>query len=289
MDYKPAELPGIRHLILPRPASPCIDFCGKVVEPADGSSVKPGQWVFGAASVHLLGGALAQFIIAKQEEVAILPDGLDPKWAAGICIAGLTAYQTIVPYCKEGSNLFINGGSGGTGVFGIQIAKAIGCHVTTTCSTANVELCKSLGADEVIDYKTQDILEVLKSSGRKYDRVVDNVGHDAKLYWKAHEYTSAKTPYTTVGGIMTFSFFMEAVAMRLLPSFLGGGQRKIVEYMTQRNTEDLSQVGMWMKDGKVKPITDSVFQFEDAIPAFEKLKTGRAKGKIIVVVSPDLV
>lgn len=121
----------------------------------------------------------------------------------------------------------VNGGSGGTGVFGIQIAKAKGCHVTTTCSTPNVDLCKSLGADEVIDYKKSDILSALKASGRKYDHVVDNVGHDLKLYFKAHEFTAPNAIYLLVGASISVGFFGEMVSAKLLPGFLGGGKRKV--------------------------------------------------------------
>jgi alkaline phosphatase D len=83
-----------------------------------------------------------------------------------------------VPHVKSGDKVFINGGSGGTGCFGIQIANAVGCHVTTSCSTANVEFCKSLGAEEVVDYRKGSVIEALKASGVKFGHVVDNIGTD---------------------------------------------------------------------------------------------------------------
>lgn len=272
------------RLFLSKPSIPVIDFVGKIVEPADGETFRPGQYVFGASGKGFLGSALAEYSLAKKGAIAALPEGVDPKWGATACIAGLTAYQSIVPHVKEGSNVFLNGGSGGTGVFGIQIAKAKGCYVATCCSTPNVELCKRLGADEVIDYKQQNVAEALQASGRKYDHVVDNVG-SPDLYWKMHEWTAPHAKFIMVGAKITPRFFGQAIAMRLQPSFLGGGQRKVEGFQTKPVEADLAQIGKWMQQGVVRPVIDSEYQLEEAPKAFEKLKTDRAKGKIIVHVT----
>jgi NADPH:quinone reductase-like Zn-dependent oxidoreductase len=143
VDYKPAENALISRLAIPKPATPGIDFAGLIVTPAAGSPLKRGQLVFGVAGTSpLAAGALSQFAITPKEATVAVPEGIDPIDAATVGVAGLTAYQSIVPRVKKGDKILINGGSGGTGVFGVQIAKAVGCHVTTTCSTANVELCK---------------------------------------------------------------------------------------------------------------------------------------------------
>lgn len=285
VDYKPQEIQLVSRFFLPNPATPCIDVVGKVVRPADGSDVRPGQMVFGASGTGVLaGGALAGYAVARKDAVAVLPEGLDPVWGATVCIAGLTAYQTIVPYVKDGSRVFINGGSGGTGIFGIQVAKAKGCHVTTTCSTPNVDLCKSLGADEVIDYKKQGVLDALKASGRKFDHVVDNVGHNPELYWHCHDYSNPKAVFVQVGAPASVRAALESAAMRLLPGFLGGGKRKLQGFFAVAKAEDLAEIGGMMASGQVKPVVDTQFRFEDAPKAFERLKTGRAKGKIVVEV-----
>ncbi|KAF2168170.1 hypothetical protein M409DRAFT_21614 [Zasmidium cellare ATCC 36951] len=287
VDYKPAEVPLVTRFFLPKPVTPGLDFVGKIVQPADGSPLKPGQIVFGAAGNGLIGGALAQYAVAGKSGVASLPPRVDPTWGATVNVAGLTAYQSIVPQVKEGSNVFINGGSGGTGVFGIQFAKAKGCYVTTTCSTPNVDLCKSLGADEVIDYRTSDVLTALKSSGRKYDHVVDNVGHDLKLYWKAHEFTTPSAVYVLVGATISFGFFGELLSAWMRPGILGGGKRKLSQIFAAPSEEQLGQIGKWFESGQVKPVFDAKFKFEDAPTAFERMKTGRAKGKIVVEVDLD--
>jgi NADPH:quinone reductase-like Zn-dependent oxidoreductase len=288
VDYKPTEIPLVGRLLVPKPATPGIDFAGCIVTPAIGSSLKRGQVVFGVSGTSpLAGGALSEFTLAEKKTTVAVPDGVDPVDAATIGVAGLTSYQSIVPKVKKGDRVFINGGSGGTGVFGIQIAKAVGCHVTTACSTANVELCKSLGADEVVDYKKQSVVEALKASEHKFDHVVDNVGADPKLYWRCHEYTTPEAVYMMVGGTPSFAFIVEALKMRLWPAFLGGGKRKYVAFFPDSKYEDLELVGNWMKEGKVKPIIDQKFSFEQAPKAFEKLKSGRAKGKIVVDVASE--
>jgi NADPH:quinone reductase-like Zn-dependent oxidoreductase len=285
VDCKTAESPII-SLLISKPATPGIDFSGKIVTPATGSSLKPGQLVFGvAALMALAGGALQEYAHTPKECTVAIPDGVDPIDASTIGIAGLTAYQSIVPKVKEGDKIFINGGSGGTGAFGIQIAKALGCHVTTTCSTSNVELCKSLGADEVVDYKKQNIIETLIANGHKFDHVVDNVGSDFDLYWRCHEYTNPNSVFVLIAGAPTLNNLAQSIKMKHLPRFLGGGKRRQEGFLANPNMKDLEQLVAWMKEGKVKAVIDERFPFEDAPKAFEKLKTGRAKGKIVIDVA----
>jgi NADPH:quinone reductase-like Zn-dependent oxidoreductase len=214
-----------------------------------------------------------------------VPEGVDPIDASTIGIAGLTAYQTIVPKVKQGDKIFINGGSGGTGAFGIQIAKAVGCHVTTTCSTQNVELCKSLGADEVVDYKKNNVIDALISGGHKFDRVVDNVGSDFDLYWRCDEFTNPNAAYVLIAGAPTLANFAQSIKMKNLPAFLGGGKRKQEGFLAKPNVKDLDHIVTWMKEGKVKAVIDERFPFEEAPKAFERLKTGRARGNIVIDVA----
>ena len=288
VDYKPAENPIIRRLFVPNPATPGIDFAGRIVKPAAGSSLKPGQLVFGCPSGSpLAAGALSEYAIAGNDTCVPIPEGLDPVDAATIPVAGLTAYQSIVPRVKKGDKIFINGGSGGTGIFGIQIAKAVGCHVTTSCSTANVELCKSLGADEVVDYKKGNVVDALKARGTTFDHVIDNVGADFKFFWRAHEYTRAGASYVMIAGTPSLGYIWETMKAKIWPGFLGGGKRKIEGFFPAPRVQGLLQIAEWMKIGTVKPVIDQRFAFEDAPKAFTKLKTGRAKGKIIVDVAPQ--
>lgn len=245
--------------------------------------------MFGVSgSSPLAGGGLSEFALCGKDAVVALPKGVSVVDASTIAVAGLTAYQTIVPRVKKGDKVFINGGSGGTGVFGIQIAKAVGCHVTTSCSTPNVELCKSLGADVVVDYKKGNVVEALKASGVKFDHVVDNVGgNDLELYWKCHEYTKPGVVYIAVGGEPSLGHALERTKIKIIPSFLGGGKRKMEGFFATTVAKDLEQIGAWMTEGKVRAVIDSRFKFEEAPKAFERLKTGRARGKIVIDVASD--
>ncbi|KAI4176183.1 MAG: hypothetical protein LQ343_001227 [Gyalolechia ehrenbergii] len=291
VDYKPAEIPGIARFAITKPATPGIDFAGSIVRPATGSSLKAGQLVFGVCgTTPLAGGALREFSISGMKSTVAIPDGVDPVDAATVGVAGLTAYQSIVPHVKKGDKIFINGGSGGTGIFGIQFAKTVGCHVTTTCSTANVDLCKSLGADEVVDYKKDKVVDVLLRRAKerqRFDHAVDNVGSDEQLALQCHEILRSGAKMVVVGGDPSLKAVGSILKRKLLPGFLGGVKGNVEGFWPEQKVEDFQQIGEWMKDGKVKAVIDTKFPFEQAPQAFEKLKTGRARGKIVVDVASD--
>ena len=288
IDYKPAEVPLVDRFFISKPATPSIDFVGSIVTPAADSTLKAGQALFGmAGSSPLAGGSLAEFNVCSIRQSATLPDGVKPIDAASIGVAGVTAYQSIVPRVKEGDKVFINGGSGGTGVWGIQFAKAKGCHVTTSCSTKNVELCKSLGADRVLDYKKENILDVLKNSGYKYDHAVDNVAADKELIWKNHEFMKPGATYVAVGGSATLDNLVDTIKRKVLPGFLGGLKGKVEDFWPVPKPQDLEQMAEWLRIGQVKNVLDSRFSFDQAPQALEKMKTGRAVGKIVIDVSSE--
>jgi len=294
VDYKPAEVPLFRRFVIPNPATPGIDFAGTVVRAASGSTLKPGDKVFGCGVSPFAGGCLAEYAVAGADSTVRLPDGLSMEHASTIGVAGLTAYQTIVPHISKsgGSKVFVNAGSGGVGVFGIQIAKALNCEVITTCSGRNLELCRSLGADEVIDYTQHKdlasaLVKITKDKGAQVDHIVDNAMADPNLYWKAHQYSVNGAKYIVVAGGPNLGFMLNSLKMKLWPGWLGGGKRKAQSFFAHTDVVDLKQIAEWMVEGKVKAVIDDRFAFEDAPRAFEKLKTGRARGKIIVDVQGE--
>lgn len=285
VDHKPAELFIVDKLLNSKPATPGIDFAGRIVKPCAGSDFKAGDLVFGCAgkSPPFANGALSEYALVERDWLARIPAGVSTIDAATVGVAGLTALQSIGSELTRGSKIFINGGSGGTGIFGIQIAKQKGLWVATTCSTANIGLCKSLGADHVIDYRTTNVVDALKASGDKFDKVIDNIGADLSLYWRCHEYTKPGARYIMVGAAdLGLSMLGDNMKMKLWPSVLGGGRRKKEGFFAQANEKELSEIGEWMRQGKVKTVIDSTFPFEEAVQAFQKLKTGRAKGKVVV-------
>lgn len=286
VDYKVCEVQLINRLAVTKPATPGLDVAGRIVKPAAGSGLQEGQLVFGVAGASAIaGGALAEYAVINTEGSVAAPEGLSALHAASIPIAGLTAYQTIVPYVKAGLRVFVNGGSGGVGIFSIQIAKAVGCHVVASCSTPNVELCKSLGADEVIDYKKGSVLDALKKQSPPFDHIVDNVGGNYELFWRAHEYSQPTARYVYVGGAPTVSFGMFMLKAKLWPGFLGGAKRQYQGIFAQPRPEELKQIGQWILEGKIKPVIDSKVPFAEAPEGVRKQKSGRARGKIVVDVA----
>jgi NADPH:quinone reductase-like Zn-dependent oxidoreductase len=287
VDYKIPELPLVGGFIVPSPASPGIDYCGRVVSAGAAlkSVLQPGQLVFGRLEKPAKFGTLGQYIIAPRAGCVLLPSGVDPDHAAAIGTAALTAYQCIFPNVKSGDKVFINGGSGGTGVFGIQFAKVQGCHVTTSCSTPNVQLCKDLGADEVIDYTTTNVSQELKSKGMQFSLVIDNVGEPHDLYKAADHFLKEGGKFLQVGAAVSMSGMSSILSRVCWPSLIGGGKRKLELLQVKNNADDFVQIGEWMKEGKVRAVIDSTFELEDAAKAYEKLKTGRARGKIVVHVT----
>jgi NADPH:quinone reductase-like Zn-dependent oxidoreductase len=261
-----------------------MDFCGKVVTAGPGATAfQSGQLVYGTTAAPTQFGSLGEYLLCKTGNVALLPDGVAPDHAATVGVAAQTAYQSIAPYVSSGDKVFINGGSGGCGIFAIQVAKALGCTVTTTCSTRNVQFCKDLGADEVIDYTQEDVLGVLRARGHVYAHVVDHIGLPEGLYAQSHAFLLPGKAFVQVGAASMLTFVRRVV----WPGFLGGGRRKYVIFMLKSNKEDIATLGEWMQQGKLRVEVDSTYELEDAVKAFEKLRSGRARGKIIVHVSTE--
>ncbi|KAK1542170.1 zinc-binding dehydrogenase [Colletotrichum paranaense] len=290
-DYKLPDLGLVAKAMVSFPRCPGMDFSGRAV--AVGSEITdiaPGDLVVGRVDPLGSHGSLSEYLVAERDGVAAFPHGSGAaeslEQAGAVGTAGLTAYQTIAPYVKAGDHVFINGGSGGTGTFGIQIAKALGCTVTVSCSTGKASLCKSLGADEIIDYKTSDVVSTLRAKGKVFAVVVDNVGNSPpNLYKASDDFLLEGGHFKFVGGAVSFAQVSSLVTSMFLPGFLGGAKHKFEAFMTKNVHADLAQIAAWMAEGKVKTVVDSTYEFEDAVKAYEKLKEGSAAGKIVVKVA----
>lgn len=289
-DYKIMEMGLISRAAVKFPKVPGMDLSGTVVAVAEGlSDVKVGDNILGRIEPNRPDGSLSQYVVMPQDGYAVLPSGVDLDHAAGMPTTGLTAYQSIKPYVKPGDRIFINGGSGGTGTFGIQIAKALGCHVTTSCSTAKVALVKKLGADEVIDYRIDDIITKLEAEGQVYDLVVDNVDNSPKDFFsQTPKFLKPEGYYIGVGGSASLGTAKNIAKGLLWPTLLGGTPRKFVPYFTKNVHEDYEQLVKWLADGTLTTIIESTYEFEQATEAFEYLKKGSSAGKVIVHISPKV-
>ncbi|KAG9190959.1 NADPH2:quinone reductase [Alternaria panax] len=284
VDYKLAELLIVGRMAIPKPATPGLDFAGRVVQVGSDCVVKVGQMVFGKLEPKQQFGTLGEYIVGSKAGTVPIPDGVSAKEAATLGVCGLVTYQCLAPNVRAGDRVLINGGSGGTGTFAIQIAKALGCHVTTTCSGSNTQLCKDLGADEVIDYRENDVPTLLANSSKHYDMVLDNVGHQFELYWKSPFFTKSGAKYVQIGSQVSLPFIYDLAFRFLIPTWLGGGQRPFSFGLASTNYEDFIKLSNFVADGKVRPVMDEVFTFDGVPKAYEKLRTGRAKGKIVVQV-----
>lgn len=283
VDYKFPEMGLPARMLIGMPASPGMDFCGRVVAAGPlAQHFKEGQLVYGCPSRPGQFGSLGEYLSITADQIAAVPDGVAVDHAAAVPVAGLTAYQSLEGHVKAGENVLINGGSGGCGVFAIQIAKQMGCRVTTTCSTRNMELCLRLGADEVIDYTAEtDLVAKLRQREVVFDCIVDHIGLPSTLYYQCHHFLKENGVFVQIGApsLMTF------LGRLGWPSFLGGGQRKYIIVMVKNNQRQLVQLGEWLAKGTMQVQLDSVHDLHDVGKAFEKLRSGRARGKIVVHVS----
>ncbi|EFX05548.1 zinc alcohol dehydrogenase [Grosmannia clavigera kw1407] len=303
VDYKIPELPVVGRFLPRRPATPASDFCGRVVA-ATAPGFVPGQLVAGKTNNMAQHGALAQYVLAQSSGCVVVPEGVDVDQAASIGICGPTAWNALVPQLKAvqakseslpaGAGapipcVFINGGSGGVGCFAIQIAKAQGYHVTTTCSTRNVEFCRSLGADVVIDYSSTSVADTLAAQSatsqaqHPFDLAVDLVGAPFALYKAADSCLVQNGRYVQVA----VSSITEALWINVLPSFLGGGHHARPVLMNDNDPAAERLVLDLIAQRKIKVPIEEVVSFDDAPRAYTMLKTHRTRGKIIVRVAQD--
>src|SRR5881409_3171440 len=271
------------------PATLGSDLAGVVIEV--GSRVtrfKPGDAVF-ASIDGLRMGALAELAVVTENAAALKPAHLDFVQAASIPMVGLTAWQTLKDHAhiKPGDKVFIPAGAGGIGTFAIQLAKYLGAKVATTTSTGNVELVRSLGADEVIDYKKQEFAEVL----RDYDAVLGTVRGDAIekslriLKPGSNVVSLIGPPDAAFARARGGNFFMKFVFGLLSCKIIRHGRKRGVEYsflFVHPDGGRLAEIGELLDAGRIRPVIDMVFPFDQAKEALAYLEKGRAKGKVVV-------
>ncbi|MBK8615012.1 MAG: NADP-dependent oxidoreductase [Flavobacteriales bacterium] len=236
-------------------------------------------------------GTFAEFIAMDENDVALKPKSLSMEEAASIPLVGLTAWQALVEMAdlKKGQKVFIQAGSGGVGTFAIQLAKHLGATVATTTSAANVELVKSLGADVVIDYKTQDFETKLKD----YDVVLNS--QDGKTLQKSLRILKPGGKLISITGPPDAAFAKELDApwyVEVLMSALSAGVRRKARRLKvgysflfmQANGRQLDRITSLIDAGTIRPVMDKVFPFEATKEALAYIETARAKGKVVVKV-----
>ncbi|KAF8507264.1 hypothetical protein JB92DRAFT_2735765 [Gautieria morchelliformis] len=267
------------------------DLAGVIVDPND-SEFKQGDEVFGWLPVPMTlktgQGALAQYARVHADQLARKPESIDFTQAAGISLAAMTAYQGLkLAKIKAGQAIFVNGGSSSVGSFAIQIAKAKGCKVVSSCSTANVELVKSLGADEVIDYKLTPVAEhfVKNPPSPKFHAVFDAIG-STELFTSSPAYLDGNGIFASVGasGGGVANLLVGLFKTMIWPAWLGGTRRTYKFILVDNKKADLEAIRNLVEEGKVKTLVDSVYAFEDVLKAYARIMSGHAKGKVVVTV-----
>jgi NADPH:quinone reductase-like Zn-dependent oxidoreductase len=287
-DYKFPDVPIIGRFIT-RPASPCFDFCGRIrALPAgftnDSRNLRVGQVVWGMHRDIKSLGTLKTIMRVHKDALYPLPDNFPVEYGSTLGIGAMTAYQAIAPFAKPGNKILINGGSGGVGIFCIQVAKALDMYVVATCSEAGAQLCRDLGADEIIDYKSPTFHDDLRRT--QVDLVVDNVGYDTQFHRRSETFLKANGQFVLVGLMSeNWAGIQSMLISWFCPVWLGGTPRKWKPVFTQSAISDYEAVAKMTKDHDLKVAVDSVFPFKDVPRAFEKLKTGRVKGKIVIDVT----
>ncbi|MFZ5934080.1 NADPH:quinone oxidoreductase [Pseudomonas putida] len=271
------------------PATLGSDLAGIVIEVGSNvSRFKPGDAVF--ASIFDQGtGAIAEFAVVPQSAAALKPANLSFVQAASIPMVGLTSWQALKERInlQAGQKIFIPAGSGGIGTFAIQLAKYLGAQVGTTTSTGNVELVRALGADEVVDYKTQGFETVL----RDYDAALGTVRGDT-----VEKSISILRPGSRIVSLIgpLDAAFARAKRLNVFLTFVFGlMSRKIMRLAKKRNVSysflfvrpdgaQLAEIGKLLEAQRIQPVIDKVFPFEDAKGALEYLAQGRCKGKVVI-------
>jgi NADPH:quinone reductase-like Zn-dependent oxidoreductase len=254
-----------------------VDFAGTVE--AVGKNVtqfKPGDDVFGGR-----GGAFAEYVCRRAEgAVALKPASITFEQAASVNIAGITALQAIRDKGKvqPGQKVLINGASGGVGTFAVQIAKSFGADVTGVCSTRNVDMVRSLGADHVIDYTKEDFAK----GEQRYDVILDNVPNHSLS--ECRRILNPNGKYVMIGGggpndNRWIGPFGRVIKTMVLSPFVS---QKMGMMMADANHNDLTVLGDLMQSGKVKPVIDRTYKLSEVPDAIRYLEEGHARGKVVI-------
>src|SRR5438270_1350481 len=257
-----------------------VDFAGTVE--AVGKNVtrfKPGDEVFGGRT-----GAFAQYVSVRESRaVALKPANITFEQAASVPIAGITALQGVRDKGKvqAGQKVLVNGASGGVGTFAVQIAKSYGGDVTGVCSTKNLDMVRSLGADHVIDYTKEDFTK----GDQRYDVILDNVANHALS--ECRRVLTPKGRYVMIGGGGAseqgfFGVMTRPLKAMVLSPFIS---QQMGMMMAQPSTQDLTLLAEMVQSGKLKTVIDRTYKSLSEVPdAIRYLEEGHARGKVIVTV-----
>jgi NADPH:quinone reductase-like Zn-dependent oxidoreductase len=272
--YLVRMMTGLRK---PRNSRLGIDVAGEVdTVGRNVTRFKPGDQVFGWCR-----GAFAEFVSVSASAIVEKPPSVTFEQAACVPVAAVTALQGLRDKgrIQSGHMVLINGASGGVGTFAVQIAKSFGADVTAVCSSRNVEMARSIGADHVIDYSKDDFTQ----SEKHYDLILDTVGNHS-----LSAYRDVLTPngrYVQIGGpnkgqwVGPLTAPLKAIVFSLFVS------QKFGMFIARGNAADMATIGDLMATGKVKAVIDRRYGLSDVADAIRYLEEGHARGKIVIAFS----
>jgi NADPH:quinone reductase-like Zn-dependent oxidoreductase len=262
----------------PKTRVPGVGFGGRVE--AIGNAVTTlhvGDEVFGVGN-----GTFAEYACAREDKLARKPANLAFEQAAAVSVSALTALQAVRDHgaVQAGQKVLVIGASGGVGTFAVQIAKAFGAEVTGVCSTAKVDMVRSIGADHVVDYTTHDITD----GGHRYDVIID-IGGNRPLHQLRRALTRRGTLVITggeTGGRWLGGSDRQVRALMLSP-FVG---QKLGTFIGSENAADLRVLAELIESGKVTPVIDRTYPLSEVPAAIRYMQDGHARGKVVINVEP---
>jgi NADPH:quinone reductase-like Zn-dependent oxidoreductase len=252
-----------------------VDVAGQVE--AVGRNVtqfKPGDEVFGACR-----GAFAEYVCSSESALVSKPNNVTFEQGASVPVAAFTALQGLRDkgQIQPGQKVLINGAAGGVGTFAVQIAKSFGADVTGVCSTRNVEMVRSIGADRAIDYTQEDFTK----SGQRYDLFFDCVGnHTLSACRRVLNPQGTYIPAGGEGGRWMIGPLARAIATFVLSRFVS--QKLVIFFLAKASKEDLIMMHKLMNTGKVTPVIDKRYKLSEVPEAIEYLEAGHARGKVVI-------
>lgn len=263
-------------LLKPKHGVPGYDLAGHVE--AVGSSVKrfqPGDEVFGASTA-----TCAEYACAGEDKLAPKPANLTFEEAAAVPMSALAALHALrdAGKVREGQKVLINGASGGVGTFAVQIAKSFGAEVTGVCSTRNVEMVRSIGADHVIDYTVEDFTQ----GGQRYDLIFDNVENRSLSDCRRALTANGTLILNSGSGAHGIGLLVRLVKPLVLSPFVRQNLRR---YLSIPKHEDLVVLKELVESGKVTPVIDRTYPLAEVPEAIRYLEEGHARGKVAITVS----
>ncbi|KAJ6950068.1 hypothetical protein NC651_003904 [Populus alba x Populus x berolinensis] len=276
---------GVARPFLPRsfPYIPALDIAGEVVAVGPGvEDFKTGDKVVAVLSASS-GGGLAEFAVAKKSLSVARPPEVSAAEAAGLPIAGLTAYEALIKCAGvqlDGSglqkNILITAASGGVGHYAVQLAKLGNTYVTATCGARNLEFVRDLGADEVLDYKTPEGAALKSPSGKKYDAAIHCAPGSPGIPWSTFE------PNLSENGKVIHISPSPSTMITSAVKKLTFSKKQLIPLLLTPKGEDLKCLVNLVKEGKLKTVIDSKHPLSKAEDAWAKVIDGHATGKIIV-------